>query len=109
MILYERVMQGKKTTYREHHPAPVIMPELENSQVVTLLSALTISMLMSVSEQLPPHATLARRVRGVEESIKSLAQLNGAPLDSDLVEVGVNCWNAAIHAMQDGLSGGGHA
>jgi hypothetical protein len=80
------------------------MPEIENKQIVTLLSALTISMLMSISEQMPPHATLARRIKGVEESIKSLAQLNGEPLDPDLVEVGVGCWNAAIHAMQEGLS-----
>lgn len=105
MILYEKVMIGKKTTYREYVEPVVVMPEIENNQIVTLLSAPTISMLMSVSEQLPPHATLARRIRGVEESIKALAQLNGDALDPQLIVLGVGCWNAAIHAMQDGLTG----
>jgi hypothetical protein len=105
MILYEKVMQGKKTTYREHIPAPIVMPEIENKQIVTLLSALTISMLMSISEQMPPHATLARRIKGVEESIKALAQLNGEPLDPDLVTAGVSAWNSAIFSLQASLSG----
>lgn len=107
MKLYEKhISQAGKVSYREYIPEAVVMPEIESKQVVTLLSALTISMLMSVSEQLPPHAALARRVRGVEESVKLLAQLNGAPLDPVLVDVGVGAWNSAIHSMQASLTGG---
>lgn len=105
MTLYEKhISPAGKVACREHIPAPVVMPEIESAQVVTLLSALTISMLMSVSEQLPPHAALARRVRGVEDAIKALAQLNGTPLDPQLIEVGVAAWNSAIHSMQSGLA-----
>lgn len=103
--LYEKVMIGKRTTYREHVPAPVVMPEIEQKQVVTLLTTLTISMLMSVYEQLPSHATMSRKIRKVEESIRDLAKLNCEPLDPQLVEVGVAAWNGAIKSMQDGLSG----
>lgn len=106
MQLYEKLPNGR---YKPHIPAPINMPEIEQKQIVTLLSALTISMLISVSEQLPPHATLARRIKGVEESVRMLAALNGEALDTDLVEIGVGAWNAAIYAMQAGLSGGGHA
>lgn len=109
MKLYKRIQVGKATRYIEHVPAPVIMPEIGQAQVVTLLSALTISMLISVEEQLPPHATLVRRIKKVEEAVKELAQLNAAPLDEHLVEVGVCAWNGAIKAMQEGLSGGAHA
>lgn len=106
MTLYEKhISAAGKVSYREHVPAPVVMPEIESAQVVTLLSALTISMLMSVSEQLPPHAALARRVRGVEDAVKLLAQLNGAPLDPMLVDIGVGAWNSAMHSMQAGLGG----
>lgn len=106
MQLYEKIMQGKKTTYREYTPKPIKMPEIEQSQVVTLLYTLSISMLMSVREQLPPHAAMARKVKAVEEAIVSLSKLNAEPMDEDLVTVGVEAWNAAIYSMQVGLSGG---
>ena len=106
MQLYEKVMVGKRTTYREHNPEIPKMQEIEQSQVVTLLTTLTISMLMTVEEQLPPHARVAREVKNVEAAVIRLAKLNAEPLEPHLVEVGVLAWNSAIHAMQAGLSGG---
>jgi len=102
MTLYEKQPNGR---YKEHVPKPINMPEIDTEQVVTLLSALTISMLISVEDQLPRHAALARRVQGVEEAVKKLALLNGAALDPKLIDAGVAAWNGAIHAMQRGLSG----
>lgn len=109
MQLYERIMQGKKTTYREHIPKKIEMPEIEQNQVTTLLYALSISMLMSVREQLPAHALVARKVKAVEDAIVSLSAITAVPMDEDLVTVGVQAWNGAIHSMQAGLSGGAHA
>ena len=103
MQLYEKQPNGR---YKPYTPAPIVMPEIETAQVVTLLSTLTMAMLISVEEQLPKHATLARRVRECQTAIKNLAQLNGTHLDTELVEIGVSAWNGAIHAMQKGLSGG---
>lgn len=103
--LYEKVMIGKRTTYREHIPAPIVMPEIEHKQVTTLLTALTLSMLISVYEQLPGHSTMTRKIKKVEDAIRDLAKLNCEPLDPQLVEVGVKAWNGAIKSMQDGLSG----
>lgn len=103
--LFERVMLGKRTTYREYIEKPIVMPEIEQKQVVTLLTTLTISMLMSVYDQLKPHNRMAREIMGVEESIRRLARLNCEPLDPQLVYVGVRAWNGAIKSMQDGLSG----
>lgn len=67
--LYEKVMIGKRTTCREHIPAPITMPEIEQKQVATLLTALTLSMLVSVYDQLPSHAAMARKK--VEESARN--------------------------------------
>ena len=105
MQLYEKIQVGKATRYKEHVPTPIVMPEIEQAQMVTLLYTLTMSMLISVKDQLPPHATLARRIKGVEESIKQLARLNAEPMDEVLVDVGVDGWNAAIYSMQARLSG----
>ena len=105
MQLYERKQAGKSVRYIEHVPEKINMPDIEQAQVVTLLATLSLSMLISVEEQLPPHATLVRKIRKVEEAIKDLATLNCAPLDDQLVDVGVDAWNAAIFAMQEKLSG----
>lgn len=109
MQLYEKVMQGKKTTYREYVQPQISMPEIESKQMVTLLTALNISMLISVYDQLPDHGTLSRKIKKVEEAIRDLAKLNCEPLDYQLVDVGVMAWNGAISAMQAGLSGGSNA
>lgn len=103
--LYEKVMIGKRTTYREYLPPKINMPEIEQKQVVTLLTTLTISMLISVYDQLPAHAALCRKIRKVEESVRDLAKLNCEPLDPQLVDVGVKAWNGAILSMQQGLQG----
>jgi hypothetical protein len=107
MTLYQKVMQGKKTTYQEYVEPKINIPFLENKQTTTLLSALTISMLMSIQDQLPQHATLSRRIKKVEEAVRDLAALNGEPLDADLVTAGVKAWNASMYSLQSHLSEGG--
>lgn len=103
MTLYEKLPNGR---YKEHVPPTVDMPYIEHKQMVTLLTALSISMLMSVYDQLPPHKALSVKVRKVEEAIRDLAKLNCGPLDPELVDVGVMAWNGAIAGMQKGLTGG---
>ena len=102
MQLYVKQANGR---YKEHVPQ-IVMPEIEEKQMVTLLTALTISMLASVYDQLPKHAILHRKIVKVEEPIRDLAKLNCEPLDPRLVDVGVMAWNGAINGMQAGLSGG---
>ena len=106
MQLYEKVMVGKRTTYKEHIQQPINMPEIEHKQMVTLLTALTISMLMSVEQQLPYHSKFCREIKNVESAVVRLAKLNAEPLDNTLVDVGVAAWNGAIAAMQKKLTGG---
>lgn len=104
--LYEKITNGKRTTYKPYVPPQINMPEIEQSQIVTLLSALTMSMLMSVQNQLPEHAKLARTIKGVVDAVRALAKLNAEPLQAELVDVGVSAWNAAIQDMQIKLGGG---
>lgn len=82
------------------------MMEIPAPKIITLLTTLTVSMLLSVEQQLPDHARAAREIKGVEQAVIRLARLNAEPLDEALVNVGVGAWNAAIHAMQSGLSNG---
>jgi hypothetical protein len=106
MMLYEKkISPAGKVSYIEHAQENVTRLEIDRKQVVSLVSALAISFLMSVEEQFPPHAALGRRVKAVEQSIVSLAQLNGEPLDSALIHVGVGAWSAAINTIISELSG----
>lgn len=103
--LYVKTMQGKRTRYIPQELKPYPHPEIPSDQMMTLLATLTLSMLMSVEDQLPPHARAAREIRNVETSVLNLARLVGKPLDEDLVNAGVAGWNSALEAMQNRLMG----
>ena len=107
MTLYERTTSpAGRVTYRPYVPPNNSMMEIPQEQVVTLLTTLTVSMLMSVSGQMPDHAKAAREIKKVEQAVLGLAKLNAGPLDEDLVNIGVACWNSAIRTMQEQLGGG---
>lgn len=109
-MLYEKHVSGKgRTTYIPHVPPDPRKLEIPQEQIVTLLTTLTLSMLMSVEEQLPDHARAAREIKNVETALVRLAKLNAQSLDPLLVEVGVAAWNAAMYSMQKGVAGGAHA
>lgn len=103
---YTRHQTGKRTTYKPvATDTPPVLPdyEIEAEQVTTLLSTLVISMLMSIEQQLPAHAKIAREVKLLEAAVLRFASINGAKVEADLVDVGVLAWGAALQAMQDGL------
>lgn len=102
---YIKVIKNGQETFIPYQEPDPRMHEIEQAQMVALLVTLTMSMLMSVSGQLPTHARAAREIKNVEQAIVKLAKLNAAPLDDRLVNAGVAAWNAAIYAMQAKLSG----
>ena len=105
MELYTKTIQGKRVRYVPYVPPDNSNYEIEQQQMVTLLTTLTMSMLMSVEKQLPEHSRFAREVKNVETAIVKLAKLNAKPLDGTLVNAGVVGWNAAIEGMQKALMG----
>jgi hypothetical protein len=108
MQLYERIISpAGKVTYREHVPKkPNLIGDqlIEESEVVSLLTALVVSMQMSISEQLASHTKFSRELKLFEAAVVRFAALNQEPLTPELVDVGVTCWNAAVKTMQDGLA-----
>ena len=99
MQLFEKVMTGKRTTYIPHDPYINTLVELEQEQVISLLTTFTLAMLMSVSGQIVNHSRAAREIRKVEEAIIGLAKLNTKGIDAEIVELGTIAWNAAIGAI----------
>ncbi len=105
MQLYEKIIVGKLTTYREYAPGkePLEDLQIELEEVITILKTLTISMLMAIESQLAPHTKLARETKLLEQAVLRYATLNGAKLRPELIDVGVEAWNAATKATQEGL------
>ena len=105
MQLYEKIMQGKRTTYREYKPEAGVLPDMviESEEVITILTTLVISMLMAIENQLAPHMKLSRETKLLEQAVLRYATLNRAKLEPALIDVGVDAWNAAIKAVQQGL------
>lgn len=105
MQLYEKVITGKRTSYKPFTPPQILVDDVDQSEMITLLTSLTISTLMTVEKQFPHHARLPREIKNVEGAIVRLAKLNASPLDDYLVKVGVTAWNDAIKSIQSSLSG----
>lgn len=106
MTLYEKIISPKgKVTYREYRADSAALDKLEinNREVVTLFSVFTVSWLKSIQEQIPAHMAIARGIKRVEDSVVQLAGLVACKLDSDVVDVGVEAWNAATKAAMEGL------
>ena len=76
------------------------MTEIDDGVVVHLLSTLVLSLLMSITDQIPAHQKKAQMILKVEESIRDLARLNCQPLSEEMVEVGVSIWNKCIEELQ---------
>lgn len=104
MELYVKQMQGKRTRYVPYVPPDNSNMAIPQEQMVTLLTTLTMSMLMSIEDQLPKkHSRFSREIRNMEDAISRLAKLNAKPLDPVLVNAGVVGWNAAIEGIQKTL------
>lgn len=102
MTLYEKKMIGKRVTYVEHQPYTSTLVELEQEQVISLLTTFTLAMLMSVSAQCVSHSRAGREIKKVEEAIIGLARLNPKGIDAEIIELGTTAWNAAIAAVAAG-------
>jgi len=107
MVLYEKhISPSGRISYREHVPSDAALTGdevIETVQVITLLTTLVVSILISISEQMTPHAKITREIKLLEASVLRFAKLNGAPLDDSMIEVGIGAWNAAVRAIQQGL------
>lgn len=104
-MLYEKHISPKgKITYTPYNPTVMPDMQIETEQVVAIFSALTISMLISLSDQLPKHTKIAREMDLLSNAIARFGKTTGEKLNPDHIDVGVLAWNAAVQAVQIGLS-----
>jgi hypothetical protein len=102
MQLYERIETGKRVSYKPHNPYYTDqLLELEQEQVISLLTTFTLAMLMSVSAQCVSHSRAAREIRKVEEAIIGLAKLNPKGIDETTILLGTKAWNSAIKSIAE--------
>lgn len=106
MQLYEKITSpAGRVSYREYNPAAEQIEDMqiESEEVVTVLTTLVVSMLLCIEQQLVPHMKLSRETKLLEQAVLRYASLNGSKLSPDLINVGVEAWNAATKAIQSGL------
>ncbi|KAA0888799.1 hypothetical protein [Oryzomonas rubra] len=105
--LFLRVVSpGGKVSYKPYVPPRLVLEEVEDKTVIALLSAITMTTLLSIRETMPEHKRLARSIKSVEDSIGGLAHLAGEPLDEDMMVVGSNAFSHTLRYLQRALHGG---
>lgn len=71
--------------------------EMSNADICTFAAAIGIAVINGLHAHLPDHARLSREMINLEQAIGAAARLAGAdPLSSELIDVGVKAWGAAM-------------
>ncbi len=105
-LYVKTVSLGGKTTYI---PIPVVgQPPRTNIRIQPLeagsiMSTVALSLLMSLSDQLPGHSKYARESKKLEQVIASYALATTGSPCRELVELGVAAWNEALKVIVPGL------
>ena len=82
-MLYEKhISANGKVSYREYNPETLPDMQIDTDQLVAIFSALCISMLISLSEQLPKHARIVRESEILASAIGRWGNATGKPLAS---------------------------
>ena len=109
--LYEKTMQGGRVRYipwQERYRATL---HLEDAELCTILSGMVTGFLLAAEDHYPPHARVRREIKKVEDALVSLAQAVGTVTEPSekMMTLAVMGWNAAIKAMEEGLTVVGEA
>lgn len=103
-MLYEKhISANGKVSYREYNPETLPDMQIESDELIAVFSGIAISMLLSLSEQLPEHSKVAREAQRFTEAIARFGRTTGNKLDENMMAIGVKAWQASVLAVQVGL------
>jgi len=107
-VYYEKVMVGKKTTYREVQAKvfrePPKQEEFDNAQLVTLGASLGMMVLMQMEKQLPEKSRNARKLAAVSAAILDLVRGSGQKVSEEMCNYWADSWNRTMREMQSELT-----
>ena len=95
-----------RVTYQPFPHVENASMELDNKEVVTILTSVGMCLTQSITRFLPYHSRINRNVTDVEKALLKLSKGAAGPLDEHLIQVGASGFNAAVQAICDGLAGG---
>ena len=97
--LYEKIVTGKRVSYKPWVEPEGRILEFTDEQCVTLAGALGVTLLATFERNMPPHKLVARRVRAVERAILELYQGTGATLDPEMAELVCKTWDKTMREL----------
>lgn len=97
--LYEKVITGKRTSYRPWVEPEGRVLEFSDLQCVTLAGALGVTLLNTFERNMPPHRIIARKVKAVEKAILDLYQSTGAEIDREMAELVCQTWDKTMREL----------
>lgn len=106
MQLYEKITSpGGRVSYRPYQkqePSFRVDMEIDDKQVNTLVSSITVAWLEAMKTQLfhvKKGSALATRIQAVEDAVRKMAQLSAGELDERMVHAGTVAWGAALSTL----------
>ncbi|MDY0037966.1 MAG: hypothetical protein RBS05_18805 [Zoogloea oleivorans] len=106
MQLYRRIEQGKRVRYEPWTERYRGKLDLEDAELMTILSGLVVGLLIQVEEHYPAHSRLKREIVKVENAVVSMARAAGTVNEpsAKMVTIATLAWNSAIQAMEEALT-----
>lgn len=111
MQLYEKVMIGKRTTYRAVE-GRLILPlnnrdSYSRGELITLGATLGMTVLMQMVQLLPKNNDDAKKIKAVTDAILQLVKGSGHRISDDDAQHWTDTWNMTMANIQAGLKARG--
>lgn len=110
MMLYEKVMIGRRTTYRAVEGKIVTPPANRDSyskgELITLGATLGMTVLMQMVQLLPKNNDDAKKIKAVTDAILNLVRGSGHRISDEDAEYWTDTWNMTMANIQAGLAKG---
>lgn len=102
--LYKKEMVGKRVRYTpvEEPAAYDSVIEFTDGQCVTVAGALGVTLLNLFERHIPPHKRIAKNIKAVETAVLNLYNGWGEPVDHDLLDDILKCWDRTMLEMSGG-------
>jgi hypothetical protein len=100
MILYEKVMIGKRVSYRAHVPPPLNLPDdMTEGQIVSAVGGLAILTIHGYQTLLPEHKRISKKVQKVKDAVLDMYQGTGQHIDQEIIDHVCAAWDGTMRKL----------
>lgn len=98
--LFERVMKGKRVTYRAYvEPPTQLSDEITEAQLISAVGSLAVMAIHGYQTLIPEHKRVAKKAQKVKDSVLEMYAGCGAYIDNEILDFVSAAWNGTMRKL----------